>query len=99
MGESGSFYTYILECGDGTLYTGWTTDPQRRLEQHNLGKGAKYTRARLPVLFRALWSFETQTEAMRFEWQLKRMSRAKKLRLMAQAAMTTWPPSAKPALD
>jgi putative endonuclease len=85
MDEAGEFYTYLLGCADGTLYAGWTTEPQRRLEQHNLGKGAKYTRARLPVTLQATWQFATKAEAMRFEWQLKRMTRAQKLRLIAAA--------------
>ena len=42
-------YTYIVQCSDGTLYTGWTTDVERRVRTHNSGKGAKYTRSRLPV--------------------------------------------------
>lgn len=81
MAQNG-FYTYILECADGTLYTGWSTDPDKRLVQHNEGKGAKYTRARLPVQLKAVWGFETKSEAMRFECQLKTLSRAEKLRLM-----------------
>lgn len=44
-----SFFCYILECADGTYYIGWTTDPQRRLLQHNAGRGARYTRSRRPV--------------------------------------------------
>lgn len=96
MGDNGEYFTYIVECADGTLYAGWTIDPQRRVEQHNLGKGAKYTRARLPVVLRAVWQFESQTEAMRFEWQLKRMARSKKLRLMAEADGTSWPLPPKP---
>ena len=44
-----SFYCYILECADGTYYTGWTTDPERRLRQHNTGHGARYTKTRRPV--------------------------------------------------
>lgn len=79
--ESG-FYTYLLECVDGTLYCGWTTDPVQRLETHNAGKGAKYTRARLPVKLVAQWSFETKVEAMRFEYRLKRLPRQQKLALI-----------------
>jgi putative endonuclease len=81
MQQSG-FYTYILECADGTFYTGWSTNPHKRLIQHNEGKGAKYTRSRLPVLLKATWQFETRAEAMRFECKLKRLSRAEKLKLM-----------------
>jgi putative endonuclease len=87
MEEDAGYYAYILECADGTLYSGWTTDPARRLEQHNQGKGAKYTRSRLPVQLRAVWRYDTQTEAMRNEWKLKKMSRAQKLCLIRQASI------------
>ena len=75
-------YTYILRCGDGTLYTGWTKDLEKRLATHNAGQGAKYTRARLPVTL--LW-YETHVdprEAMRREAAIKRLRRAQKLALM-----------------
>lgn len=80
--EQASFFTYLLECADGTLYCGWTTDTAQRLEAHNAGKGAKYTRVRLPVRLAAQWRFETKTEAMRFEYRLKRLSRKQKLALI-----------------
>jgi len=80
MGNS-DFYTYMVECADGTLYTGWTTNPQKRLDCHNQGKGAKYTRARRPVTLRALWRFDSKSEAMRFEVELKRLPRQQKLLL------------------
>jgi len=67
---------------DGTLYCGWTTDTAQRLEAHNAGKGAKYTRARRPVKLLAQWCFETKAEAMRFEYQVKRLSRQQKLALI-----------------
>ncbi len=76
-------YTYMLECADGTLYTGWSTDPQRRLEIHNRGQGAKYTRTRLPVKLAGVWTFATRNEAMRFELELKKLSRHQKLALLA----------------
>ncbi len=88
------FYTYMLECADGTLYTGWTTDPKKRFEQHNLGKGAKYTRARRPVILRAVWAFASKAEAMRFEYELKRLSRSQKLNLLQTAI-----PSIRPISD
>ncbi len=75
-------YTYILRCSDGSLYTGWTTDPQRRLQTHNAGKGAKYTRSRLPVSLVHLESFPTKQEAMSREWQIKHLSREEKLALI-----------------
>jgi len=83
MTDSIKAYAYLLQCADGSLYAGWTTDPQHRLAQHNLGKGAKYTRSRLPVVLKAVWQFDSKAEAMRFEWQLKQMSRARKLELIS----------------
>ena len=75
-------YTYILRCGDGSLYTGWTNDLEKRLAAHNAGSGAKYTRARRPVELVYHEIFPTKTEAMRREAQIKRLSRAEKLALI-----------------
>ena len=75
-------YTYLLRCADGSLYGGYTTDLQRRLTAHNSGKGAKYTRARLPVELVWWESFSTKEEAMSREWHLKKLSRAQKLALI-----------------
>lgn len=82
MTDTASFYTYLLRCADETLYCGWTTDLQHRLTQHNAGKGAKYTRARLPVCLTAYWQFASKAEAMRFEYEVKRLSRKQKLALI-----------------
>lgn len=71
-------YTYILLCSDGTFYTGWTNDLEKRLKDHNSGKGAKYTRARLPVRLVYSETFETKPEAMKREAAIKKLSRAKK---------------------
>ena len=68
-------YTYILKCKDETLYTGWTNDIEKRLEAHNAGKGAKYTRSRRPVELVYLEQFETKEEAMRREYAIKHMTR------------------------
>ncbi|MCD7952557.1 MAG: GIY-YIG nuclease family protein [Synergistaceae bacterium] len=76
-----SAYTYILRCADGTLYTGWTNDLKRRLEAHNAGKGAKYTRQRLPVELFYYESFETKEEAMSREASIKKMTRRAKILL------------------
>ncbi|MCD8162295.1 MAG: GIY-YIG nuclease family protein [Synergistaceae bacterium] len=76
-----SAYTYILRCADGTLYTGWTNDLKRRLEAHNAGKGAKYTRPRLPVELFYYESFETKEEAMSREASIKKMTRRAKILL------------------
>ncbi len=75
--------TYILKCADNTLYTGWTTDLQKRLNAHNQGKGAKYTRSRRPVTLVYHEIFETKEEAMRREAAIKKLSRPQKERLIA----------------
>jgi len=75
-------YTYILQCSDGTYYTGWTNDIAKRLKTHNEGKGAKYTRARLPVTLAYYEAFETKEEAMRREWEIKQLSRKEKEKLI-----------------
>ena len=73
---------YILRCADGTLYTGWTNDLEKRVKTHQAGRGGKYTRARLPVELVYHESFPTKQEAMRREWEIKQLSRADKLRLI-----------------
>lgn len=76
-------YTYILECGDGSLYTGWTNDLVRRMKAHNAGRGAKYTRSRLPVRLVYFEEFDSREEALRREWQIKHtMNRAQKQALI-----------------
>lgn len=77
-------YTYILRCGDGSLYTGWTNDLEKRLEAHNSGKGSRYTRSRLPVELVYQEQFETKEEAMSREWHIKKLSREEKLRLIGE---------------
>lgn len=75
-------YTYILRCADETLYTGWTNDIKRRLLEHNQGRGAKYTKGRLPVELVYIERFETKQKAMKREWQIKQKSRKEKLKLI-----------------
>ena len=75
-------YVYILECADGTLYTGWTNDLEHRVRMHNEGKGAKYTRARLPVTLAYYEAFETKAEAMKREYAIKHLTRKQKEMLM-----------------
>lgn len=75
-------YTYMLECADGTLYTGWTNDLVKRLKTHNAGRGGRYTRSRLPVKLVYAEEHEERSEAMRREAQLKRLSRAEKLNMI-----------------
>ena len=75
-------YAYIVECADGTLYSGWTNDREKRIAAHNAGQGAKYTRSRRPVTLRYYEEFEDKSEALRRECALKKLSRAKKLKLI-----------------
>lgn len=78
-------FTYIVRCADGTLYTGWTNDMKHRLEEHNSGRGAKYTRSRTPVELVYLESSATRSEAMRREAQIKRLTRREKLELIEES--------------
>ena len=73
---------YIVECKDGTLYTGITNDLTRRLEQHNKGKGAKYTRVRFPVVLRASFEAENRSQASKKEYRIKQLTRQQKLNLI-----------------
>ena len=82
-------YTYIVRCSDGTLYTGWTTDVERRVRTHNSGKGAKYTRSRLPVTLVYYETYPTKQEAMRREWEIKQLTREEKERLIVNKEADT----------
>ncbi|MBK8420958.1 GIY-YIG nuclease family protein [Candidatus Villigracilis saccharophilus] len=75
-------YCYIVECSDGTFYTGWTTDPERRVKQHNKGAGAKYTSVRRPVKLVYLESLSSRTDAMKRELAIKKMKRLQKSKLV-----------------
>jgi len=75
-------YTYILECKDNTYYTGWTNNLEKRLKDHNEGRGAKYTKARLPVSLIYYEEFQTKEEAMRREYAIKHMTRKDKEKIM-----------------
>ena len=72
------------DVADGSLYTGWTNDLERRLAAHNAGKGGKYTRARRPVTLVYSEEFETKEEAMSREAKIKQLTRAQKLRLIGK---------------
>ncbi len=77
------YYVYILKCSDNTLYTGYTDNVEKRLKAHNSGKGAKYTKTRLPAELVYSESFENKSDAMSREWHIKHdMSREDKLRLI-----------------
>lgn len=75
-------YTYIVECADGTYYTGWTNDLDKRIRAHNNKKGAKYTKYRVPVRLLYFEEFETKEEAMSREYAIKHMTRKKKEQLI-----------------
>lgn len=77
-------YTYILKCKDDTLYTGWTNNLKKRLEDHNAGKGAKYTKYRRPVQLVYYESYDTKEEAMRREYVIKCMTRKEKIKLIGK---------------
>lgn len=76
------YYTYILECADSTLYTGYTNNIEKRLITHNSGKGAKYTRGRLPVRLLYFEEFDTKSEALKREIYIKKLSKNNKLKLI-----------------
>jgi len=76
-------YVYVIECADGSLYTGYTTSVARRVREHDRGEGAKYTRGRTPVELRHVESFETRSAAMSREHEIKALSRPEKERLVA----------------
>lgn len=80
--ENSTNYTYIVECSDGTYYTGWTTDIDHRLRVHNAGKGAKYTKPRLPVKLVYLETWQTKQEAMQREAYIKGLTRKEKEKLV-----------------
>ena len=75
-------FAYILRCADGTLYSGWTDDTERRLKAHNSGSASKYTRSRRPVEMVYIERFDTKSEAMKREAALKKLSREQKLELI-----------------
>ena len=76
------FYCYILECSDGTFYTGWTNDPERRIAQHNKGRGARYTKTRRPVKLVYLEELPDKIAALKRERAIKKMKRTQKSKLV-----------------
>ena len=78
------FFAYLVRCADGTLYGGYTTDLQKRLAAHNSGKGAKYTRSRLPVELGWWEEYPTKEAARSREGHIKRLTREQKLALIAE---------------
>lgn len=80
-------FVYIVECKDGSLYTGWTTDVERRVKAHNAGRGAKYTQWHAPVKLVYVEEHLTRSAAMQREAEIKRWPRAKKLQLIGDRGL------------
>jgi len=80
-------YTYIIECSDGKLYTGWTNCIERRLSEHNSGRGARFTRGRSPVKLRYLEISKTKSDAMKREAAIKKLTHVQKMQLIAQGEL------------
>ena len=87
--EASEHFVYMLRCTDGTLYSGYTTDPNRRTAAHNNGRGAKYTRSRLPVELVYFESIETKSQALKREAALKKLTRTEKILLIEQSNALT----------
>lgn len=77
-------YVYILRCKDGSLYTGWTNNLEKRIEAHNSGKGAKYTKGRRPVTLVYSESLTTKEEALKREYAIKQLKKSEKLSLLGR---------------
>ncbi len=77
------YYVYLVQCGDGSLYCGYTTDLERRIQAHNSGRGAKYTKSRLPVVLVYHETYGEKSLALRREYAIKQLSRCEKLALIA----------------
>lgn len=77
-------YAYMLRCADNTIYSGYTNDLKKRVETHNNGRGAKYTKARRPVKLVYFEEFETKSEAMRREYEFKHLTRFQKEQLIGE---------------
>ena len=76
-------YVYILNCANGSLYTGYTINIEQRIATHNAGKGGRYTRAHRPVTLLAHWSFSSKREALQAEYRIKSLTRKQKLQLIS----------------
>ena len=81
-------YIYIVQCRDGTLYTGYTNDLEKRIKTHNEKKGAKYTRGRTPVVLKYYENFEEKSDALKREAEIKKYTKPKKLRLFNNLKVT-----------
>ena len=83
-GKQTVHYVYMLQCGDGSFYTGWTTDLEARIKTHNAGAGGKYTRSHLPVELIYFETFSEKSDALKREATIKKLTRPQKLKLLKQ---------------
>jgi putative endonuclease len=88
--ESPAHVVYVLRCGDGTFYTGYTTDVERRVSEHAAGDGAKYTRGRTPLELVHAEGFPSRSAAMSREYELKQFARGEKERVVAEGGIPRW---------
>lgn len=79
-----SHYVYVARCANGSLYTGYTVNVERRIATHNAGKGGRYTRAHRPVELMKYWCFPTKREALQVEFRIKQLSRQQKLAIASE---------------
>ena len=84
MKKMKNFYVYMLQCSTGELYTGYTVNPEKRVEAHNKGKGSRFTKSRTPVKLVYSEKHKSRKEAMRRERQLKRKTRKDKMELISK---------------
>lgn len=82
------YYVYMLKCADGSLYTGYTNDLQKRVDVHNSGKGAKYTKSRLPVRLVYSEEYQSKSSALKREAEIKKLTRAQKEKLIQKELQT-----------
>jgi Predicted endonuclease containing a URI domain len=87
--RSPDHYAYVLRCSDDSFYTGYTTDVERRVREHDAGEGAKYTRGRTPVELVHVESFASKSAAMSREYEIKQLSRREKEQLISGAGAET----------
>ncbi|MDS3905687.1 GIY-YIG nuclease family protein [Staphylococcus hominis] len=80
----GNHFVYIVRCSDNSLYTGYTNNIEARINKHNAGKGAKYTKIRRPVVLVYQEMYDTKSEALRREYEIKTFTRQRKLKLIEE---------------
>ncbi len=91
-----AFFCYLLECADGSYYTGWSLDPEKRTAIHNAGRGARYTRMHRPVRLVYMEEVPDRSSAQKREFIIKRMSHEKKYRMVEESRLVTGAGSFKP---